>query len=204
MMNLQKIFKLQDEEETRIVELILEDFYINTEARKKHFITQILFETANFTKLVENLNYRTPERLVAVWPTRFNLTGGNGKKNAKEYVNNPKKLANLVYANRMGNGSPESGDGYKFRGRGAMHLTGRSNYLHASREVFGDDRLIENPDLVANDKITAIATAAWFWKNNGLNKLADSNKFSEITRRVNGSTQTVAERQKFMNNLAFT
>lgn len=201
-MDIKKIFKLEDEEETRIVHLILEDFSITTPDRLKHFVTQVLFETANFTKLVENLNYKSAERIVAVWPSRFNLTGTGGKKNAKDYVNNPQRLANLVYANRMGNGSPESGEGFKFRGRGAMHLTGKSNYLNASKEIFGDTRLIDTPDLVSDDKITAIATAAWFWKNNGLNKLADSNSFSEITKRVNGSTQTVPEREKFMRELA--
>lgn len=200
-MDLIELLKLRDEEDARIVNLILDDYEINTPLRKLHFLNQVLFETANFTKLVENLNYTTPERIAKVWPSRFNLDGSKGKKNAKLYTRNPQKLANEVYANRMGNGSPESGHGWKYRGRGAMHLTGLNNYKKASYDIFGDDRLVVSPDLVSDDIIVAIATAAWFWKINGLNAVSDRNDLSTITKRVNGSTATVSERGRELAKL---
>jgi putative chitinase len=117
---------------------------------------------------------------------------------APDYIKNPQKLGNLVYANRNGNGDVASGDGYLFRGRGAFHLTGRVNYTNYSKAVYGDLHIVSNPDLVLS-MADAFMSAGWFWNNNGFNALADSDSFTEVTRIINGSTKTVPERIPVLN-----
>lgn len=173
---------------------------ITTPRRIRYFLTHCFAETLGFTKLQESLHYTSPTRIVAVWPSRFNLTGTSGKLNANEYLRNSVKLANEVYANRYGNGSALTGDGYKFRGQGFMHLTFRSNYMQASRAIYGDDRLVEHPELVSTDLAVAVATACWFWETNGLNALADADEFTKTTKVVNGSTRPVPERIPILRN----
>lgn len=173
---------------------------LTTKRRVRYFIAQTHHETQGFTKLVENLYYTSAERIVKVWPSRFDLTGTSGKRNAKLYVKNPIKLASAVYANRMGNGSEQSQEGFKYRGRGAMHLTGKYNYRKCSLELYNDERLVVNPDLVNEDMHTCIETALWFWKINNLNRLADEDRFTDITKIINGSTSTVPERLKVLKS----
>lgn len=161
-----------------------EKYNIDTIARISAFIAQTGYESGQYNNLVENLNY-SAQRLVKVWPKRF-----PDVPSALPYANKPETLGNFVYANRIGNGAPSSGDGYRFRGRGIIQLTGRSNYHDASKELGVD--LVSNPDLLLEPKYAALS-AAWFWSTRGLNALADDKTndddledFSEITRRING------------------
>lgn len=152
------------------------EFEINTPARLAAFCAQLSIESADLTRWMENLNY-SAGRLVAVWPMRFN------SGNVALYAGQPVKIANYVYANRMGNGDEESGDGWKFRGRGPIQLTGRANYRYA-----GDGLglpLEADPDVVAQPEV-GLRVAAWYWQDKGLNALADAGNFKEITRRING------------------
>lgn len=173
---------------------------ITTPRRIRYFLTHCFAETMGFTKLQESLFYTTAARIVAVWPSRFNLSGTSGKLNANNYLRNSVKLANEVYANRYGNGNASSGDGAKYLGRGFMHLTFKDNYNRASLAIYGGDRLVQNPELVSNDLSVAVATACWFWKTNGLNELADADEFTATTKKVNGSTRPVQERVPILRN----
>lgn len=173
---------------------------ITTPRRIRYFLTHCFAETLGFTKLQESLFYTTAARIVAVWPSRFNLSGTSGKLNANNYLRNSVKLANEVYANRYGNGNASSGDGAKYLGRGFMHLTFKDNYNRASQSIYGDDRLVQHPELVSSDLSVAVATACWFWKTNGLNELADADEFTATTKKVNGSTRPVQERVPILRN----
>lgn len=173
--------------------------------RVRYFIAQACFETQTFTYWSENLMYTTPERLCVVWPSRFSMIPMGAKAYAPDYVRNPQKLANLVYANRDGNGDAASGDGFNFRGRGGFHLTGRSNYTAYSHARYGDDRIVQNPDLVAQPQ-DAMMSAGWFWSKNNLGALADADAFTHVTETINGSNATVPQRLPVLNkaNLIFT
>ena len=155
-----------------------ERFEINTPARVAAFVAQCRVESANFTQLEEGLFYRDPERLVRIFPSRIKSLA-----QAQGLVRNPEALANVVYAGRLGNGGTESGDGWRFRGRGLKQLTGRSNYTEAAAAL--GRPYVEQPGLVAEDA-DACLTAAWFWHKTGCSGLADSWQINEITRRVNG------------------
>lgn len=199
MITLDQFRQLTHLEDQRMVDGInatLDRFEINTQRRVRYFMTQSYHETMGFLKFEENLNYRA-ERIVAVWPTRFSMTpvlaGQRVKALAPDYAGNPEKLANFVYADRNGNGSFESGDGWKFRGRGGFHLTFKNNYADYSKFVYGDDRCVENPDLVALPQ-DAMLSAGHFWMTRRLNELADADEFTEVTRRIQGSDVTVKQR----------
>lgn len=168
--------------------------------RVRYFMAQTSFETGGFMNWSEDLTYSTPERLVAVWPTRFTLNKADTTRDyAYDYINNPQKLANLVYAGRNGNGDVASGDGYGFRGRGGLDLTFKNNYIQASKYLYGDQRLVESPDLVSQYE-DGILTAGWFWQINGLSVLADTDSFTKVTSIINGSTSTVSQRLPVLNS----
>jgi putative chitinase len=172
----------------------------DTQLRMRYFIAQSCFETQNFSFWSENLFYTTPDRLCAVWPSRFTMTQGSTLAYAPDYTANPAKLANLVYANRYGNGDASSGDGSAFRGRGAFHLTFRSNYAAYSQARYGDDRIVQNPDLVAQP-MDAFMSAGWFWQANNLSPLADADQYTKATQVINGSTVTVPQRLVTLNQV---
>jgi putative chitinase len=160
------------------------------------FLAQCAHESNHFTRLEENLNY-SPERLVQVWPKRFPTVAA-----ATPYANAPHKLADFVYANRMGNGDVASGDGWNFRGRGALMVTGRANYAKVGK-LIGDPVLIYCPDRLCIITVAAMACAAWWASDPNLNRLADDTvndddaaDFVSITRKVNGGTVGLADRQK--------
>ena len=176
--------------------------------RVRYFLAQSAFESSNFSAWSENLNYTTPERLVAVWPSRFTCNANACTSTlfyAPNYINNPQALANLVYASRSGNGDVASGDGYRFRGRGAFGLTFRTNYTQYSQSVYGDDRIVINPDQVAAQP-DAMMSAGWFWSIKGLNAHADADEFTITTTIINGSAATVPQRLPVLNraNAVFT
>lgn len=165
----------------------LPQFGIVTPARVAGFISQCQHESADFTTLTENLNY-SAKGLAGVFKKYF-----PSEAEAKPYERKPEKIANRVYANRMGNGPESSGDGWKFRGRGLVQLTGRSNYTQCSRDLFGDDCLVDNPDLVCEPEY-AILSACWFWHKNKLNDICDRGDVVLLSKRINGGTLGLADR----------
>ena len=138
-------------------------FGINTPLRVAHFLAQCGHESGGFRVTQENLNY-SAKGLMGIFKKYFPT-----EAIANQYARQPQKIANKVYANRMANGSEASGDGYKFRGRGYIQFTGRDNYTQFGKAI-GED-IVNNPDSVSTKY--ALASAAWFWSKNGLNKLAD-------------------------------
>lgn len=173
----------------------LDRFEINTQRRVRYFMAQSAFETARYMKWVESLYYTTADRIASMWPSRFKSANGVGRGplQAEKYVRNQELLANEVYANRMGNGGPETGDGFKFRGRGAGHLTGKYNYTTYSKLLYGDERFVEHPELVSEYRDGCLTFGA-FWKQNGLNELADTDDFTIVTRRINGASGATLKR----------
>ncbi len=148
------------------------------------FLAQVGVESGGLTRLEENLNYTTPERLMAVWPTRFRTAA-----DAAPCVRNPQALANKVYANRMGNTLP--GDGWRYRGRGLKQLTGKDNY--AAYTMACDVDALSNPDLLLQPEHAA-DSAAWFWVSNGCAELASKRDWTALTRRINGGLTCLADR----------
>jgi putative chitinase len=150
------------------------------------FIAQCGHESGDFNTLQENLNY-SGERLMLVFPKYFkNLLDTEMVK----YSRNPEKIANRVYASRMGNGNEQSGDGWKYRGRGIIQLTGKENYSKCSAFLFNSDILVKTPDLVIQPE-NALLSAIWYWKSN---KLDSIESYERVTRRINGGTHGAADR----------
>lgn len=166
-------------------------FNILTPIQQASFIGQCGHECGNFRILEENLNYRA-ETLMKLWKARFPTI-----EIANEYARNPKKIANKVYANRMGNRDEASGDGYRFRGRGCIQLTGHANYFHAG-QACGEDFVMQ-PDLVATPRYAAM-TAGWFWDTHKLNQYADKQDFLMMTKKINGGTIGLDDRIKHINH----
>ena len=162
-------------------------FGISTTRQQAAFIGQCGHECGNFRVLEENLNYRAAT-LMKLWPKRFPTL-----EFANQYAGNPKKIANMVYSSRMGNRDEASGDGYRFRGRGCIQLTGHSNYFHAGKAL-GVDFVME-PDLVASPKYAAL-TAGFFWSTHDCNRLAEAGDWTALTKKINGGTIGLSDRIK--------
>lgn len=168
----------------------LDEASINTPARISAFLAQLGHESADFKFMAENLNY-SAEGLLSTFPKYFNAT------TAAQYARQPQKIASKVYANRMGNGNEASGDGWKYRGRGPIQLTGKDNYTAFTRDVgikYGVD-FVKNPDLVAEPR-WGFKAAAWYWNKNNLNVLADQGNFDQITYRINGGYKGKEDRDQ--------
>jgi putative chitinase len=165
-------------------------FQINTPLRLAHFLAQCGHESGGFRLTQENLNY-SAKGLNGIFKKYFPTEAA-----AASYARNPQKIANKVYGNRMGNGDEASGDGFKFRGRGYIQLTGKDNYTAFGKSI-GED-ICSNPDKVASQY--ALLSAAWFFSKNGLHKMADGGAtdavVTSITKRVNGGTIGLADRIK--------
>lgn len=165
-------------------------FEINTPLRLAHFLAQCGHESGGFRVVNENLNY-SAKGLNGIFKKYFPTLAL-----AEQYQRKPEKIANKVYASRMGNGDEASGEGFKFRGRGYIQLTGKSNYTAFAKSI-GED-VVANPDLVATKY--PLASAAWFFNKNGLHKMADEGAtdavVTKITKRVNGGTIGLADRIK--------
>ncbi|MHA7130965.1 glycoside hydrolase family 19 protein [Algoriphagus namhaensis] len=168
------------------------------------FLAQAGHETGGFNSnsFSENLNYTTAERLIEVWPSRFSLTDSN-KANSNYYLRNSEKLTNLVYGGWMGNGPESSGDGYKYRGRGAFHLTGKANYKDLNNyysDSLGDDfDFLLTPDLVATNLEAAYISSMWFFKTRFIDRLSQSqlDDVERVTRKINGGVNGLVERQDY-------
>ena len=169
---------------------VMEKFQINTPLRLCHFLSQCGHESGNFKAVNENLNYGA-KGLLGLFKKYFPT-----EAKALEYERKPEKIANLIYGGRMGNGPEASGEGYKFRGRGYIQLTGQDNYS-AFDKVVADD-IVANPDLVATKY--PLLSAAWFWNSRGLNAIADKGasdvEVTGITKKVNGGTIGLEDRIK--------
>jgi putative chitinase len=175
---------------------ILPKYDINTRRRIAHFISQCAHESNNFRTLEENLNYST-EALLRVFPRYF----GPGKANANEYARNPEKLANYVYMDvnrtpRGALGNTQSGDGWRFRGRGLKQLTGRNNYTAFGKTVGMTAE--QAAEYVATEK-GAIESACWFWDTNKLNTIADTDDVVLMTKRINGGNIGLSDRLRRYN-----
>ena len=180
---------------------------ITTAIRAAHFIAQIAHESGNFTIKTESLYYTTPQLIVTIWPSRFNLDGSGGKKNAGDYIKNEEKLAESVYGGRMGNNNP--GDGFRFRGGGFLQLTGKDAFQGYAKYL--GKSVEETSDLLRSDNFYALDAALWeYCINMKLNAVADQGNTSDIvkkiTRTVNGGYNGLDERQenfdKFYGTLA--
>ena len=185
--------KLEGHIPSEVIEQIpqtMETFKIHTPLRLAHFLAQCGHESAGFKATEENLNY-SDKALRAVFGKYF-----PNDELAQEYHRQPEKIANKVYANRMDNGDEESGDGWKYRGRGYIQLTGKHNYSKFNESV--EDDVVENPELVKEKY--PLLSAAWFWSSNGLNRLSDMGSSEEVvtkvTKRVNGGTIGLEDRIK--------
>ena len=160
-------------------------YEINTPLRQAAFIGQCQHESGNFKTLQENLNY-SKEALCRVWPSRFPTL-----QDAEPYHRNPEKIANKVYAGRMGN--TEEGDGWKYIGRGVIQLTGKTNYTLAGDALRTD--FINTPERVL-EPLYAVLTAGWYWNKRNLNKEADAKDYEGMTKKINGGTIGLVDRIK--------
>ena len=160
-------------------------YNISTTQRQASFIGQCAHESGNFKTLEENLHYKA-ESLMKVWPSRF-----TDKIVADAYANNPEKIANKVYAGRMGNGNEESGEGWLYHGRGLIQLTGKENYDRCGKAIGVD--LINQPQLLVEPNYACLS-AGWFWNKAVLNDLADAQEYGQMTKRINGGTLGLDDR----------
>jgi putative chitinase len=171
---------------------LIEKFKIETPLRLAHFLSQCSHESGHFKNTQENLNYSV-EGLLKIFPKYFTA------KTAPLYARNPVKIANKVYGNRMGNGAENSGEGYKYRGRGYLQCTGKSNYAELSK--YFDVDFIENPELIAGEY--ALLSAGWFFEKNKLFSICDKGATEEVvtalTKRINGGTIGLPDRIKEFN-----
>jgi putative chitinase len=160
-------------------------FQINTPLRISHFLAQLLHESGNLLRTTENLNYGAPG-LLSTFRKYFTV------EQATQYARKPERIAARVYANRMENGDEASGDGWKYRGRGYIQLTGKSNYKALTESLNVD--FVANPDLVATPQYAALS-AGWYWNSRGINKLADADDVLKVTKAINGGTIGLEDRK---------
>jgi len=166
---------------------ILPDYDINTVPRVAAFLAQTAHESGNYRAIKENLNYRA-ETLMKVWPRYF-----PNMEIASQYAHKQEAIANRAYGGRMGNGPESSGDGYKFCGRGLIQLTGKDNYTRYAQSLeIGLDEASEHLTTFEG----CVQSAAWFWEANNLNQWADSGDILTLTKKINGGTLGLADRQK--------
>ena len=174
----------------------LPQFQVTTPKRVAAFVAQCAHESADFTVLSENLNY-SADALNKLFGKYFAAAG----RDAAPYHRKPEMIANVIYANRMGNGDTKSGEGYKFRGRGPIQLTGKDNYWKFASDFFEDPETVMNdPDLVTDDIPTALYSALWFWNKNNLNREADSGDIKLMTKKINGGYIGLEDRIKHYNH----
>ena len=164
--------------------LAMARYKIDNRLRVAACLAQVGPESGHLTRLVENLNY-SAEGLIRTWPKRFNL------ELATSVARKPEQIANIVYASRMGNGPAVTGDGWKFRGKGLIQITGWINHQACGQALNLD--LLNKPELL-EQPVYAALSAAWFWSSNGLNELADAGRFEDVTRRINGGLNGQADR----------
>jgi len=160
---------------------VFPNYELDSPKRIAAFLAQCGHESGGWTVFEENLNY-SAKGLMGIFKKYF-----PDEATATAYQRQPEKIANKVYANRMGNGPESSGDGWKYRGRGPIQLTGKDNYRAFAKEMFDDwENLFNNPDWVNADRDFALMSAIWFWNKNKLNREADAGDIKTMTRKING------------------
>ena len=163
-------------------------FGINKNSKRvAMYLAQTLYESNYLKATAENLNY-SAEGLLKTWPKRFTA------EKARAYERQPQRIANYVYANRMGNGDEASGDGWKYRGRGFIMLTGRQNYEQFNKYDLCTEDVVKNPDAVAKYFLNQMASM-WFWEKNNLNDISDSGDVTKVTAVINGGKLGLNTRQ---------
>lgn len=173
----------------------MSEFSIRKPLQRAHFIAQVAHESTGladgrwqpFARLEENLNYRW-DRLMEVWPKRF-----PNEHFARQFHRQPERIANWVYAERLGNGPPSTGEGWKFRGRGLIQLTGKYNYARCAGYLHLD--IVSDPDLLLEPR-NAARSAAWYWADARCNFLADADDIEAITKAINGGLTGLADRER--------
>ena len=168
----------------QILDVVIK-YKINTPLRLANFLAQCHHESAGFNVVEENLNY-SAEGLLRTFKKYF------AQEQAQEYAHNKVRIASRVYANRMGNGDESSQEGWLYRGRGYIQLTGKDNYAALNDQL--PDDIIKNPDLVATQY--PMLSAAWFWDHNNINDLCDSETIEDVTRKVNGGLNGIVDRSR--------
>lgn len=164
-----------------------ETFSLNTPLRMCMYLAQVLHESNYLRSSSENLNY-SAEGLVKTWPNRFT------REKAAAYARQPQKIANCVYANRMGNGDEASGDGWKYRGRGYIMLTGKEQYIKFSNYDLCDKDVVADPDAVSRYYLNQLASL-WYWEKHNLNAIADTGNVEKATKVINGGNNGLANRK---------
>jgi putative chitinase len=170
---------------------LLPDYDINTVPRVSAFLAQTAHESGGYKALKENLNYRA-ETLCKVWPRYF-----PNMEIANQYAHNQEAIANRAYGGRMGNGPEDSGDGFKYCGRGLIQLTGKDNYTRFAESI--ETPVEEIPEFLGTFE-GAVQSACWFWETNSLNQFADSGDMLTLTKRINGGTLGLDDRIKHYNH----
>lgn len=181
------------------IQAVTNQYQINTPRRVAAFLSQVGHESAGFTVLLENLNY-SADGLAMTWGTRFAQKDSAGKyimvkdgsrlrrmpnADAQGLHRKPDAIANRVYSDRLGNGSEVSGEGWLYRGRGLIQVTGKNNYRACSLALFADERLLTTPQLLEEWQ-WAVASAGWYWDMRRVNRLADGDDFEAVTKAING------------------
>lgn len=178
-------------------------YNINTPLRLAHFLSQVNHESGDMKYIEENLNY-SAKRLLQVFPKYLKTL-----EESKKYEYKPEKIANKIYANRMGNGDEASGDGWRYRGRGPIQLTGKNNYILFANWVKNKD-IINNPDLILKDNDLLVLTAFFYWGYRKINNIIidNANQYEickKVTRAINGGYNGLDDRwqrfQKIYNKL---
>lgn len=164
------------------------EFHITTPLAFAAFLAQVAHESNLFAAIEENLNYTKVESIVAIFRRDYDTNRDkkideSEKEFARQFVRQPERLANYVYANQNGNGPEATGDGWRFRGRGLIQLTGKANYRDAGKALNVD--LVANPDLLATPPLAA-RSAGWYWHSRSLSEIADKGEFDIVTKRING------------------
>ena len=171
------------------------DYGLDDSRRIAMFLAQCGHESAGWTVFEENLNY-SANGLVGVFGRYFNAAS------AAKYARKPQAIANRVYANRMGNGPEESGDGWKYHGRGQIQLTGKNNYTAFAKDSVDNwEDLVDYPEQLAEDKELALLSALWFWKTNNLNAESDKEDVKRATKKINGGYNGLEDREALYDQL---
>ena len=177
---------------------LLNSYHVNTPLRIAHFMAQIEHESG-LKPISENLNY-SAKRMLEIFKHDFDTNrdkwlSPKEKEKVLYLLGSPKRIANFVYANQNGNGNESSGEGWKYRGRGFIQITGKDNYLMLSKDTRID--YLNNPDLLLNESDSLIS-ALWFWNKHKLNLLADKNDIKAITKTINGGYNGLAHRTELL------
>jgi len=178
-----------------VVNAAMQKYGINTPLRQAHFLAQVGHESSGFVHTEESLNYRYGA-LLAMFGHRIGeddaLKYGRVDSGPNAHPADQKMIGSIIYADRNGNGDRNTGDGYRYRGRGLIQVTGKANYAALVKQLGVD--IVKNPELLTQPQYAAESAAAW-WGNHGLNSVADSDDVTRITRIINGGTNGLEDRK---------